>query len=98
MKLSVSTIMRPSTAVEPSGHWNEIDQRAEATCSWKPFAAHATPGTTSSARAASRAAACLDGRGGLREVWPRDEGRAVMTDLLRDVHHSHSMVAPDLLC
>src|SRR5262245_12375175 len=53
MKLSVSTISRPSAAVVPSGHWNEIDQRAEATCSVKPFAAHATVGTTSTARAAS---------------------------------------------
>src|SRR4030095_8963474 len=36
MKLSVSTIIRPSAAVEPSGHWNEISQRAEAICSVKP--------------------------------------------------------------
>jgi hypothetical protein len=54
MKLSVSTIRRPSAAVEPSGHWNGVDQRAEATCSVKPFAAEATAGTTSNAKAASR--------------------------------------------
>src|SRR3954447_832303 len=53
MKLSVSTISRPSAAVEPSGHWNGINQRAEATCSVKPFAADATAGTTSNAKAAS---------------------------------------------
>ena len=54
MKLSVSTIRRPSAAVEPSGHRNEINQRAEATSSVKPFAAAATDGTASNASAASR--------------------------------------------
>ena len=62
MKLSVSTIRRPSAAVEPSGHWNGVDQRAEATCSVKPFAADATAGTTSNARAASRETTYLYGR------------------------------------
>ena len=52
MKLSVSTIRRPSGAVEPFGHSNGVDQRAEATCSLKPVAAEATAGTTSNARAA----------------------------------------------
>jgi predicted transposase YbfD/YdcC len=45
MKLSVSTSRRPSAAVEPSGHWNGVDQRAEAICSVKPFAADAAAGT-----------------------------------------------------
>jgi hypothetical protein len=54
MKLSVSTIIRPPDAVEPSGHWNEINQRAEAICSVKPFAADATAGRRSDARTTSR--------------------------------------------
>jgi hypothetical protein len=64
MKLSVSTIRRPSAAVEPSGHWNGVDQRAEATCSVKSFAADATAGTASNARAASRETTYLYGREG----------------------------------
>jgi hypothetical protein len=54
MKLSVSTIIRPPDAVERSGHWNEINQRAEAICSVKPFAADATAGRRSDARTTSR--------------------------------------------
>src|SRR3954471_22512917 len=54
MKLSVSTIRRPSGAVEPFGHWNGVDQRAEATCSLKPVAPDATAGTASNVRAARR--------------------------------------------
>src|SRR5262245_38021557 len=54
MKLSVSTIRRPSAAVLPSGHWNEIDQRAEAISSVKPVAVDATVGTTSGVRVANR--------------------------------------------
>src|SRR4029450_3903036 len=54
MKLSVSTIRRPSAAVEPSGHWNGGAHRARAPRPPKPFAADATAGTASNARAASR--------------------------------------------
>jgi hypothetical protein len=64
MKLSVSTIRRPSAAVVPSGHRNEIDQRAEAISSVKPFAADATVGTTSTASAASHETTYLYGREG----------------------------------
>jgi hypothetical protein len=64
MKLSVSTIRRPSAAVVPSGHWNEINQRAEAICSVKPVAAEATVGATSTARVASRETTYLYGREG----------------------------------
>jgi len=46
--------MRPSAGVELSGHWNGVDQRADATFSLKPVAAEATAGTTSKASAASR--------------------------------------------
>src|SRR5262249_8396384 len=64
MKLSVSTIRRPLTAVEPSGHWNGINQRAGAASSVKPFAADATAGTTSNGRAASMGTTYLYGREG----------------------------------
>ena len=64
VKLSVSTIRRPSAAVEPSGHWNGVDQRAEATCSVKPFAADATAGTASNVSAASRETTYRYGREG----------------------------------
>ena len=64
MNLFVSTIRRPSAAVEPSGHWKGINQHAEATCSVKPFAAEATAGTTSNAKAASKKTTYLYGRGG----------------------------------
>jgi hypothetical protein len=77
MKLSVSTINRPSTAVEPSGHWNGINQRAEATSSRKPFAADATPGTASNARAATRTPTKK------QETEPLSGVRSVR-DLLRD--------------
>jgi hypothetical protein len=80
MKLSVSTIRRPLAAVVPSGHWNEINQRAEATSSVKPFAADATVGTTSTARAASRETTYLY----VREGWAdrrRGNCRPSMSDL-----------------
>src|SRR6185436_11189244 len=54
MKLSVSTIRRPPVPVEPSGQGKEITQRAEATCSVKPFAADVTAGTSSDTAAAER--------------------------------------------
>src|SRR5215218_3187060 len=62
MKLSVSTISRPSPAVEPSGHGNGVDQRAEAICSVKPVAADATAGASSDPRATSRKTTHLDGQ------------------------------------
>jgi len=81
MKLSVSTIRRPSAAVEPSGHWKGVDQRAEATCSVKPFAAEATVGTTSNAKAASRETHVY-GRGGRSVDRLRDNCRPRMSELL----------------
>src|SRR5918995_1356986 len=91
MKLSVSTIRRPSAAVEPSGHWNEVDQRAEATCSVKPFPADATAGTASNARAASSETTYLYGREGRWADRPRGNRRARMGDsflMVRAVGHS----------
>jgi hypothetical protein len=82
MKLSVSTIRRPSAAVEPSGHWNEINQRAEATSSVKPFAANETAGTTSNAKAASRETTYLCGRGGRSVERLRGKCRPRMSELL----------------
>src|SRR5918992_568312 len=82
MKLSVSTIRRPSVAVVPSGHWNEINQRAEATSSVKPFAADATAGTTSNARVASRETTYLYGREGPWADRLRGNCRPRMSDLL----------------
>src|SRR4051794_36267470 len=61
MKLSVSTIIEPPEAVEPSRHPNETRQRAGATCSVKPFAPDATAGTSSDAKAASRGATDREG-------------------------------------
>src|SRR5919106_2419723 len=82
MKLSVSTIRRPSAAVVPSGHWNEIDQRADATSSVKPVAADATVGTTSIARVASRETMYLHGREGPWADRLRGNCRPSMSDLL----------------
>jgi hypothetical protein len=82
MKLSVSTIRRPSAAVEPSGHWNGVVQRAEATCSVKPFAAEATAGTTSNAKAASRETTYVYGRGGRSVDRLRGNRRPRMSELL----------------
>src|SRR4029450_8168227 len=62
--LSVSVMRVPAAGVEPSGHGNGVDQRAEATCSVKPFAADATAGTASNARAASRETTYLYAREG----------------------------------
>jgi hypothetical protein len=95
MKLSVSTIRRPSAAVEPSGHWNGVDQRAEATCSVKPFAADATAGTASNARAARRETTCLYGREGRRADRLRGNRRPHMGDSLlrvRAIGHSQPAV------
>src|SRR4051812_44223969 len=56
MKLSVSMNSRPSEAVEPSGHVNEIDHVAWARCSVKGLAAGAKAGTSSAVRATSAGA------------------------------------------
>src|SRR5262249_36683425 len=94
MKLSVSTIMRPPWAVEPSGHWNGIKHRAEALCSVKPFAAHAITGRTSKARAESRGIKYLYGRGDRVARRRRGDCGAGMRELLvrvgvvADVHRS----------
>jgi hypothetical protein len=82
MKLSVSTIRRPSAAVVPSGHWNGVDQRAEATSSVKPVAADATVGATSTARVASRETTYLYGREGPWADRLRGNCRPCMSDLL----------------
>src|SRR5262249_49892018 len=81
-------------AVWPSGHWNGIDHRAEATCSVNPLAAHTIAGTTSNARAERRGTKYPYGRGDRLARRRRGDCGAGMRELLvrvgvaADVHRS----------
>src|SRR4051794_10830182 len=74
MKLSVSMNSRPSDAVVPSGHVNEVDHVAWARCSVNGVAAGAAAGTSSAAEATSAG------------VRGRSEGR--MTNSFTGFQHS----------